>query len=49
MHTILTNSLQQTLADLGGVPGAHPLRDPILLFLHTFSLKSACVGDPSTP
>ena len=33
------------LADLGGVPGArHPLWDPILLILHTFSLKSARIG-----
>ena len=37
------------LVDLGGggVPGTrHPLRDPILLFSHTFSLKSACIGGP---
>ena len=40
----------QSLADLvggGGVPGArHPLWDPILSFLHTFSLKSTCIGGP---
>ena len=34
----------------GGVPGArHPLWDPILLFSHTFSLKSARVGGPRPP
>ena len=41
------------LADLGGMPGARPLRNPILLFLHTFLPKSAHVGGPppngSTP
>ena len=32
------------LADLGGVPGAHhPLWDPILLFLHTFSPKATAL------
>ena len=35
--------LQSTLADLGGVAGARPQRDPILLFSHTFSLKSVPV------
>ena len=30
----------------GGVPGARPPWDPILSFLHTFSLKSAHVGGP---
>ena len=36
-----------TWADLGGVPGARPLQDPILSFSHTFSLKSAHVrGQP---
>ena len=29
-----------TLADLGGVPGARPSWDPILSFLHTFSPKA---------
>ena len=38
-----------TLADLGGVPGARPLWDPILSFLHTFSLKSAHIGGPCPP
>ena len=34
----------------GGVLGArHPLWDPILLFLHTFSLKSTHVGGPHPP
>ena len=38
------------LADLGGVLGArHPLWDPILLFLHTFSPKSTQVGGPHPP
>ena len=40
------------LADLGGggMPGTcHPLWDPILLFSHTFSLKSASIGGPHTP
>ena len=35
------------LADLGGVPGArHHLWHPILLFLQTFSLKSARIRGP---
>ena len=39
-----------TLADLGGRAGCTPpLWDPILLFLQTFLLKSACVGDPRPP
>ena len=34
----------------GGVPGArHPLWDPILLFSHTFSPKSARIGGPHPP
>ena len=33
------------VADLGGMSGAPPW-DPILSFLHTFSLKSACIGGP---
>ena len=34
----------------GGMPGTrHPLWDPILLFLHTFSPKSAHVGGPHPP
>ena len=34
----------------GGMPGARlPLWDPILSFLHTFSLKSASVGGPCPP
>ena len=39
------------LADLGwGVSGARPiLRDPILLFSHTFLLKSARVRGPRPP
>ena len=41
------NCGHQTLADLGGVPGTrHPLWDPILLLLHTFSPKSACIRGP---
>ena len=41
----------QALMDLGGgVPGArHPLWDPILSFLHTFSPKSTCIGGPHPP
>ena len=39
--------LMIALADLGrGVLGAHPLWDPILSFLHTFSPKSTRVGGP---
>ena len=34
------------LADLGGVLNTRPLRDPIRLFSHTFSPKSACVEGP---
>ena len=39
------------LADLGeGVPGARlPIRDPILLFSHTFLPKRTCVGGPCLP
>ena len=37
------------LADLGGVPGARPLWDPILLFLHTFSPKSIRIRGPRPP
>ena len=34
----------------GGMPGAHhPLWDPILLFLHTFSPKSARIGGARPP
>ena len=29
-----------------GVPGAHPLWDPVLSFSHTFSAKSAHAGGP---
>ena len=38
----------KALANLGGgMPGTrHPLWDPILSFLHTFSPKSTCVGGP---
>ena len=41
--------LNKPLADLGGVPGARPLWDPILSFLHTFSPKSAHIGGPCPP
>ena len=44
----LTN-LCIALADLGDVPGARPLWDQILSFLHTFSPKSAHVGGPRPP
>ena len=37
------------LADLGGMPSARPLWDPILSFLHTFSPKSTHVGGPHPP
>ena len=38
------------LVDLeGDVPGAHPLWNPILSFLHTFSPKSAHVRGPHPP
>ena len=41
---------QKSLADLGGACRAHsPLWDPILSFLHTFSLKSARVVGPCPP
>ena len=47
------NVRPDTLADLGGgggMPGArHPLWDPILSFLHTFSPKSAHIGGPCPP
>ena len=33
----------------GGVPGARHLQDPILLFSHTFSPKSARIGGPRPP
>ena len=33
----------------GGRAGARPLQDPILSFLHTFSLKSAHVGGQNPP
>ena len=33
----------------GGVPGARPLWDPILSFLHTFTPKSAHVRGPCPP
>ena len=50
-YKLYIDSRHLPLADLGGggVPGAHPLWDPILLFLHTFSLKSARVGGPRPP
>ena len=44
-RTILTFAL----ADLGGVLGARPLRDPILSFLHTVLPKSAHIGGPRPP
>ena len=41
---------KNTLADPGGAAGAPPpQRDPILSFLHMFSLKSACVGSWRPP
>ena len=43
-------SLQCIGGSRGGVPGSRPpLWDPILSFLHTFSLKSTRVGDPHPP
>ena len=33
----------------GGLPAHDPLQDPILLFSHTFSLKSAHVGGQNPP
>ena len=38
---LLNQNTTVILADLGGVPGACPLRDPILSFSHTLSPKSA--------
>ena len=36
-----------SLADLGGrARRTPPLWDPILSFLHTFSVKSTCIGGP---
>ena len=46
IHGFHTNSL----ADLGGAcPGHAPFMDPILSFLHTFSLKSTLVRGPRPP
>ena len=41
--------LYVSLADLGGVPGARPQQDPILLFSHTFSPKSTPSEDDAPP